>query len=124
MSSSKVFFDDTEPDRAALIDQPGIFRHTTVAKDIFWWQAETEVFVSAITQFLLVGWIDLDVRLICQEQVKAVSASGAIPPGHVGMAMDLVSNIGSTMFFPSSDCDDISRCVQQLCPTGLHTLAK
>lgn len=45
---------DTGPHRTGLINQPGIFRHASIAEDLIGRYSKTEVLVPSITQFLLI----------------------------------------------------------------------
>jgi hypothetical protein len=71
----QAFFNDTWPDRASLIDQPGIFGHAPIADDLLWRDAKTEILVPPVAQFLLVGWASFDIGFIRQAQITAIPAS-------------------------------------------------
>ena len=57
----QTFFNDTWSDRATLIDELRIGRHTAIADDLFRWYAETEVFEPSMAEDLLIGWIILNI---------------------------------------------------------------
>jgi hypothetical protein len=71
----KPSLDNTRPDRAAAIDQPGIFGHAAIAQDTLRRQAEAEVFEPAIAKLLLVGGTLFDIGLISQAKVTAITTA-------------------------------------------------